>query len=241
MSAADLASPRPLAGLLTAALIVGLIAGLLATALQSTLVWPLIAQAEVFEEAAETPHATTDQHGYGAAPSEAASPLMRAGLSVLTNIAVGVGYALLMAAAMVLTWRKLTWQIGLVWGLAGYLTFVLMPALGLQPVPPGVETGALTGRQLWWIATAFCTAGGLGLMLLSRGKNRLGLIIAGIVLLALPHIVGAPVGPPEGAAPVELRRQFAWTVLITTLPPWLATGVLLGGLLQRYRRQDRKS
>ena len=202
---------------------------MLATALQASLVWPLIAQAEVFEEAAE--RATAAAHDHGDSQHEQASPLMRAGLSVLTNAAVWVGYALLLAGAMVVAGRRLDRRIGLAWGAAGYLAVVLAPAIGLQPMPPGVETGALPARQLWWIATALCTAGGLGLTFLSHGRWRLAMIGAGLALLLLPHLVGAPVGPPTGSAPPELRREFAWVVILTTLPPWLATGLLLGGLL----------
>lgn len=230
----DIGRGRPLAGILTAALIAGLIAGLLATALQAIWVWPLIAQAEIYEEAAE--HGTTHGaagHDHGDTP---VSPVTRVALSVLTDVAVGVGFALLAAAAMVLAGRRLGWRRGLAWGAAGYAAVMLAPALGLQPVPPGVESGPLEARQIWWIATVLCSAAGLALILLARGRLRFHAIAAGIVLLVLPHLVGAPVGPPEGSAPLALRRQFAVAVLLTSLPVWLLTGGLLGGLLPRYLR-----
>jgi cobalt transporter subunit CbtA len=231
--ASDVTTPGPLAGLLTAALIAGLLAGLLATALQALLVWPLIEQAEVYEQAAAhqqpapSPHDAADHHD--------TSPLQRVALSVLTDIAVGVGYALLLAAAMVLARTRLDWRHGLAWGLAGYLALVAAPAIGLQPVPPGVETGALGARQAWWIATALCTASGLALVLLTRGRLRIYAIAAGVALIAAPQKIGAPVTPADGVAPLELRRQFAWMVLLTTLPPWLVTGAVLGWRLDRDR------
>jgi len=206
------------------------------------LVWPLIAQAEIFEQAAEhaKPHDHGAQHG-GAQHGDAqhhpeASPFMRAALSALTNIAVAVGYGLLLAAAMLVAGRSVNWRSGLVWGGALYLAVVLAPAIGLQPVPPGVETGELAGRQVWWIATALCTAGGLAMMLLPRGKTRLYWALAGVALIVAPQLIGAPVGAPEGTAPPDLRRHFAWMVLLTTLPPFLLTGILLGALLARNRQ-----
>jgi cobalt transporter subunit CbtA len=222
-----------LAALLTAALIAGLVAGLVATALQAVLVWPLIAQAELFEEAAE--HAKAPPHHHDSQHAEEPSPTMRAALSVLTNVAIAVGYGLLMAGAMLATGRSETWRSGLAWGAAGYLAVVLAPALGLQPVPPGVETGALPGRQLWWIATALGTAAGLAMILLPRGRMRLYWAAAGIALLLLPHVIGAPVGAPEGAAPAELRRQFARMVLLASLPGFLVTGTILGWRMSRWR------
>jgi len=224
--------PRRLSGLLNTALIAGLIAGLLATALQASLVWPLIAQAETFEDAAPAAGAG---HDHATTAHDEPSPLLRAALGVLTNVAIAVGYALLIAAAMVLAGRRLDWRVGLVWGIAAYVSVVLAPAIGLPPVPPGVETGALAGRQLWWIATALCTAGALAMMLLSRGKARLLWAALGLALIVLPQLIGAPGGPPQGATPAELRRHFAWMVLLTTLPPFLASGALLGGLLAPRR------
>jgi cobalt transporter subunit CbtA len=232
-AATEASPPRPLAALLSAALIAGLIAGLLATALQASLVWPLIAQAEVFEDAA--PKAPTAGHDHATAAPDETPPLLRSALSMLINVAVAVGYALLMVAAMVLAGLRLDWRSGLLWGLAGWLSVVLAPAIGLPPLPPGVETGPLAARQLWWIATALSTAGGLAAILLTRGRMRLYWAAAGVALIVLPQLIGAPVGPPEGATPAELRRHFAWMVLITTCPPFLASGVLLGGLLAPRR------
>src|SRR5947199_99021 len=78
---------------------------------------------------------------------------------------------------------------GLIWGAAGFVVFALAPAIGLPPELPGMEAAALVARQQWWFLTAAATAGGLGLIIFAKPA---ALRVVGIVLIVLPHLIGAP-------------------------------------------------
>src|SRR5438132_530844 len=82
--------------------------------------------------------------------------------------------------------------------------------------------------------TAIATAGGLALLFLTR---RALWAVAGIALLLLPHLIGAP-QPAEykSAAPAELAHQFIVAAMITSLLFWLVLGVVTGTLFNRFRQ-----
>lgn len=116
----------------------GLLAALLLTLLQSFWVAPLILQAETFEK---TPAATemAHEHAEGAAAhthdAEAWEPedgWQRVLSTTGGNLVVAVGFALMLAGLYTLRAPTRTAQ-GLLWGLAGYATFVLAPTMGLPP------------------------------------------------------------------------------------------------------------
>ena len=69
------------------------------------------------------------------------------------------------------------------------------------------------------------------------GVHRIGLRIAGVVLIALPHIVGAP-HPHEYAsgAPAELAGHFAAASLVVTAVFWAVLGAASGGAYERLSR-----
>ena len=114
--------------------------------------------------------------------------------------------------------------------LAAFACFVLAPSLGLRPKPPGVALADLSDRQVWWLAAVAGAAAGLWL-LIARNKGWPHRIL-GVVCLALPHLVGAPVAPPaEQLVPSGLIRQFTWVSILTTGLFWLLLGTL-GGLLR---------
>ena len=118
----------------------------------------------------------------------------------------GVGYAFLLTAAIVFLGRGADWRRGLLWGLAGFASFTLAPALGLPAELPGTNAAPLVDRQLWWIGTAIATAGGL--FAAARLRNVYGYAIA-VLLIAAPHIIGAPQPEtPGGLAPEELEHKF---------------------------------
>ncbi len=54
--------------------------------------------------------------------------------------------------------QTLTLHPGLLWGLAGFVVFVLAPNFGLPPELPGMQAGDLMQRQIWWLATVVLTA-----------------------------------------------------------------------------------
>ena len=174
-----------------AAALAGLIAGLAATLAHAFSTVPLIFQAETYEEAAPA-----HEHDHGWQPEDGVE---RTSLTVLADVLTGVGFGLLLVSAYTLRGRDVGWREGLCWGLAGFATFSLAPGLGLPPELPGTAAAPLLDRQLWWLATAAATGGGLALILLRRGPAA---VVAGLALLALPHLVGAPV--PEAPSSAAL-------------------------------------
>lgn len=234
-----------------AAAISGLLVGLVISVLQHLGTVPLIAQGETYEKApaATAAHGPAGhQHG-GAAPAapadaagEAWEPrpgLERNAYTILFNIVERIGFALMLAAALVLSGRPLGWREGFLWGLAGFLVFVLAPGIGLPPELPGIPAAPLGPRQIWWVATAFCTGAGLWLILF---RPHPAAAILAVALLAAPHLVGAPQIDTSGSpVPAELSHRFVVAVFLTTLLSWSLLGALTGYFGRRFMApaQDR--
>lgn len=222
--------------ILATALAAGLAAGLLAAALQSFQLLPLIHDAETYETAGLT-------HDHGAAPvpdavKDAADGAWmpadgweRTLYTVAADVLAGVGFALLLAACFALA-DGVDFKRGVVWGLAGFAVFHLAPALGLPPEIPGAAESPLLPRQIWWIGTAAATAGGLALLVFAKHWI---LKAAGAVLIALPHLIGAPAATgPGGVAPAELAAQFAAASLAAAAVFWAVLGGLSGYFFQAF-------
>jgi len=222
------------------AVIAGGVVGLAVTAVQSLGTVPLILKAEVYERAAEASAAKAhdsaehahhdhahDHQDEGRTPRDG---LERTAYTAAANILTAIGFALVLAGIFAVR-GPADWYDGLLWGLAGFVVFTIAPGLGLPPTLPGVPAADLAARQIWWIATAASTAGGLALLFFTR--TPLAATIA-VCLLALPHVIGAP--PPGDAhteVPLALSRQFVAAVTFTSLVFWS----LLGSLTSiAYRR-----
>ncbi|MCU1721788.1 CbtA family protein [Pseudomonas sp. 5P_5.1_Bac1] len=216
----------------------GLLAALLLTLLQSFWVAPLILQAETYETAA--PAVQEHEHADAAAgaehhhDAEAWSPedgWQRVLSTTGGNLVVAVGFALLLAAMYTLR-NPGGIATGALWGLGGFAVFCLAPNLGLPPELPGTAAADLALRQYWWIGTAAATAVGLALMVFAG--NWL-LKAVGLVLLVLPHVIGAPQPEVhESLAPEALESQFIVASLLTNAAFWVALGLISAWL---YRRQ----
>lgn len=213
----------------------GLLAALLLTLLQSLWVAPLILQAETYEK---TPTSTEITHEHtGAAAhahdTEAWEPedgWQRVLSTTGGNLVVAVGFALMLAGLYTLRAPTRTAQ-GLLWGLAGYATFVLAPTLGLPPELPGTAAADLALRQTWWIGTAASTAAGIALIVF--GRNGL-LKVLGVAILAVPHVIGAPQPPVHSMlAPEALEAQFKIASQLTNVAFWLALGLISAWLFRR--------
>lgn len=211
----------------------GLLAALLLTLLQSLWVSPLIQQAETYEKA---PASEIHEHASGAAHShddEAWEPQdgwQRLLATTGGNLVVAVGFALMLAGLYTLREPTRTSQ-GLLWGLAGYATFVLAPTLGLPPELPGTAAAELAQRQMWWIGTAAATA--VGIALIAFGRQWL-LKLLGVATLLVPHVIGAP--QPEVhsmLAPEALESQFKIAAQLTNVAFWLALGLISVWLFRR--------
>jgi len=220
------------------AALAGLIAGLGMTIAQELTTVPLILKAETFEHAEdakappapahEDATASAHEHGDGWAPQDG---FERTAFTLATNVLTGIGFALLLIAASELAGGIAGWRQGVFWGLAAFTVFTLAPGLGLPPELPAMPAAELGARQVWWVATAICTAGGLALLV--YGRSALA-AVAGIALLVAPHLVGAPQPVShESPVPEGLHHSFVVAVVMTTLLFW----VLLGGLTGFFRER----
>ena len=216
----------------------GLLAALLLTLLQSFWVAPLILQAESYEKAppaAEVVHehaAGAAAHSHDAQAWEPEDGWQRVLSTTGGNLVVAVGFALMLAGLYTLRAPTRTAQ-GLLWGLAGYATFVLAPTLGLPPELPGTAAADLTLRQTWWIGTAASTAAGLALIVFGRNWLLKGL---GLAILAVPHFIGAPQPQVHSMlAPEALEAQFKIASQLTNVAFWLALGLISAWLFRRNR------
>lgn len=221
-----------------AALLAGLIAGTGATILHHLGTVPLIVQAETYEPAAEAAGELAHDHSAGHAHEpEAWTPqdgAERIGFTVAADLLTGVAYALLLVGAFALRGGAMDWRKGLFWGLAGFAVFTLAPGLGLPPELPGTQAAPVTDRQIWWAGTALLTAGGLALIALLRRPLAVAL---GVVLILLPHGLGAPQPEVHAAlAPAELTQRFILMVMGISLCFWLLLGGVSGWLYGRFSR-----
>lgn len=222
------------------ALAAGILAGLCVALLQSVTTTPLILAAEAFETApaAEahahgqgTEAAAGPAHDHGGAEWAPADGLPRTLYTSLGTIGTTFGFALVLLSAMLLAGARITPRSGLVWGCAAFVCTGLAPALGLAPELPGSAAAELAARQYWWAGTALATAAGLWLALRSPHPAA---IVAGVALIALPHLIGAP--HPEAyasAVPSEISGHFAAASLVVHAVTWALTGLALGAVWQR--------
>lgn len=245
-----------IARILLVAIAAGVIAGAFATVAQAVRVIPLILEAETYENAAAAPAATADStkkettthshdnaaakgHSHGDAEAEEWGPedgFQRIAFTLLSNILLGVGFSLVLTAGIVMAGVDLTLKTGILWGLAGFAVFTVSPAISLPPEMPGMVASDVTGRQIWWVATVICAA--IGAALLVFGKNT-AFKVAGVGLIALPHIIGAPhldLHAETSNVPAELAVQFVMATLLSTGLFWLVLGASVGGLMQRFAK-----
>jgi cobalt transporter subunit CbtA len=232
---------------LTVALLAGIGAGVVGWGVHMAATTPLIKEAEVYESAAEanapaaaeatahTHDANTAEHGHDAEAWAPADGWERNLYTLGADVVTGVGFAFLLTAAIVFLGRGADWRRGLLWGLAGFASFTLAPAVGLPAELPGTNAAPLVDRQLWWIGTAIATAGGL--FAAAWLRNVYGYAIA-VVLIALPHVIGAPQPEtPGGLAPEELEHKFILAAAATSLVFWVVLGVLTGAFFKRYANE----
>ncbi len=225
--------------LVFAAACAGLLTGLLVTVMHQVGTVPVILQAEVYERAADAGHgawhaaqppgAAHDHEDHGWEPRDG---LERTAYTALADILAAIGYGLLLAAAFALRGKEVTWRAGLWWGLAGFAAFTLAPGLGLPAEVPGTEAAPLLSRQLWWVATAALT--GSGLALLAYGRQWAWSVLA-VLLIALPHLWGAPQpAEPGSAAPEALAHQFAVAVTVVSFLSWAVLGSSTAYFYRRF-------
>jgi cobalt transporter subunit CbtA len=228
--------------LVFAALAVGIFSGLLLALVQQVSVTPTILAAEVIEnnKTKSAPHS----HEHGShhhdpkvwAPKDGGERIF---YTVISNILAAIGFALLVLSAMVYS-GKVHLKDGVMWGLAGYFTFFVAPAMGLPPEIPGMEAADLQGRQGWWLVTTTFTAAGIALI----AFGQISLKIGGFALLLIPHVIGAPMPEVHGFGQTNeqtaiilesLSENFIQASAIANGIFWLALGVSSSYLINRFK------
>lgn len=232
-----------------AALLAGIAAGFIMGAIQHLRLTPFIIAAENFEAAgaaghahaapeagatneahshADHDHGHAHDHGEGWAPADG---WQRTLATTLTAVMAGAGFAAVLAAISLISGLPITPQNGLVWGLCGFLAVTLAPAMGLPPELPGMPAGDLMARQVWWIGTIAATAAGI-FLIATRGEAWA--IALAIVLIGLPHLIGAPGAvDSESAVPPGLAASFAANAIAANAIFWVLIGQFLGLALNR--------
>jgi cobalt transporter subunit CbtA len=207
----------------TSALFAGFAVGLIAALLHLTLTQPVLLNAELYETGAKVHFGAEGSLAEG---SEEALDVMRTFWSFVFTSLMYTGYALIMVALMAYANQRgiaVTVRQGLLWGLAGFITIRLAPSMGLPPEVPGVAAAELGIRQAWWFFTVGATGIALALIAFGRDWKAWG---GAIVLLALPHIIGAPHPVMfKGTAPPELGGLFVGRSMGVGLAAWVLLGL----------------
>ena len=217
--------------IIVTALLAGLLAGLAFSVIQEFTTTPIILHAETFEgKALSAVHkpAASD----GEEPWHPGDGFERTLFTALSNVLTGIGFALIMVAGIALSGRAVDGRSGVIWGIAGFAVISLAPALGLPPELPGTLTADLGARQGWWLFCVAATGTGLWMLVFRQGAIW---VPAGVALLAIPHLIGAPT--PErigGAVPPELAAHFAAASLATAAIFWSMLGWLSGRFWRRF-------
>lgn len=226
------------------AAIAGLIAGVAMTLMQAFTTDLLILQAETFENAApaedhnhaataaEGGEAATAAHDHGEEAWGPADGAERMSYNFLVNLVGAIGFGLVLVVASEFAGGIANWRQGMFWGLAGFTVFTLAPSLGLNPELPAMPAADLLARQVWWIGTAAATAVALYLIFLRKTP---ALAVLGVVILVLPHIIGAP-QPEDHATPVpeNLHHSFIVASTLTNLVFWVILGAAAAVVRARF-------
>jgi len=228
------------------ALGIALVAGLVLSAVQALHVSPIIYSAEAFE-VAEPGVAAALNDGHSHSHDDQAWSVKdgfeRVGYTALSNVLSAFGFAMILLASMFMARDKanlnISWFRGIVWGLAGYLTFFVVPALGLPPEIPSMEAAALEGRQSWWVLAVLATGLAIGSLVFLPGMAK----TAAIVFIAAPWVVGAPHPEIAGflhpdaqvvAALEGLQTQFVYATALANGVFWIILGGLTGYAAKRF-------
>lgn len=224
-----------------AGIIAGIFAGFALGLIQYFSTTSTIISAEVFEVSSDDVAADGHTHSHGAdgeawAPEDGAE---RTFFTFFSDVLAGIGFAVLLISIMVFS-GKSNIKNGWMWGVAGFLTFYFAPTFGLVPEIPGMEAANLQGRQGWWMMTVLLT--GLSLWLIAFGHTALK--VGGIILLALPHIIGAPLPETHGfanpdpaavAALEDLALKFKSQAMIANGVFWLILGIASGVVVDKFK------
>ncbi len=218
--------------ILTSALFAGAAAGLIAALLQLVFVQPVLLHAELYETGELVHFGGEAISAHPDLPRMFAEPV-RDILSIVFTMLTYTGYALVMVALMMMAegqGHAITARVGILWGIAGFITVHFAPGLSLAPEVPGVAAADVGARQIWWTATV--AAAGVAMWLIAFGGNLISIVIAAALLLA-PHLIGAP--EPDtfaGTVPTEIGALFAARAFGIGMAAWVLLGAFAGHFWQ---------
>lgn len=225
--------------ILAGGLVGGLAGGVVVAAIQAVTTTPLILHAEIYEvrEVADAASVLlAHAHEHGAAMGGEEDGLGRLLSTSIMTCVVAVGFAWMLLAAMWLKGEAITARSVVPWAVAGFFVTGLAPALGLPPELPGAAYAELGARQIWWAGTAIATAGALAAFAFGR---TLPWVALGVVLIALPHLIGAPhAAEPASRVPAELAAEFASASLVVQAITWIVPAVIAGFVLSRLKPEE---
>ena len=217
--------------LVLSAFAIAIVAGFVFSAYQAFFITPLILTSELYE--VSEPLASHQIEAW--APADG---MERNSWSLATNFLLCFAYALILMSVMTVS-SSISFVKGLFWGGAAYLTVFAAPALGLPPEIPGMEEAYLEGRQAWWILTVILTALALWLIAFQSTLNK----VIGLILILVPHIVGAPQAEIHGFINSDPKAVEALTLLwhdfilqtsIANALLWLVIGGLSAYSIKRF-------
>lgn len=231
-----------------ATLLAGMLAGLVLAGIQHVRLTPLILKGEVFEKAADPAAAAIADANKPCAEKmagmkmcaddgrnewEPAEGLQRTLFTTGASLLAGAGFAAMLAGVSLLSGIPITKANGLIWGLCGFLAVAVAPAVGLPPEVPGMPVADLLNRQVWWVGTIAAT--GAGIYLIAIRPEFWAKLLA-VVLIALPHIVGAPIAPATPTTvPPALAAEFVAASIAAAAVFWCVMGLILGHALDRFQ------
>jgi cobalt transporter subunit CbtA len=221
------------------AVVAGVLAGITLFALQHWTTLPLIHQAERYEKTETAAHPSPQASD---APEDGPEvdqvDVVRAAYTTVGDVLVAAGFGMLLTAMYALS-GKFGLVRGIVWGLAGFATFHLGPALVVPPLLPALDAAPLHLRQSAWLVAAIST--GLGLAIFAFGPR--GAKLAGVVALCLPIVLFRYLFPLPGAqAPSEALSLLEHLFIVRTLGDnlifWLVLGAISGWMFENSAVPD---
>ncbi len=218
--------------ILAGGLIGGIAGGIIVGGVEAVMTTPLILHAEEFEakDVASAAQFLLVHSGEAHGGEEGG---MRGLMTIVATVLIAVGYTWMLLAAMFAKGAEITARSIVPWAVAGFFATGLAPAMGLAPELPGASAAALEARQVWWIGTAVATALGIAAIFLGRSAVWVG---AGIVLIVLPHVIGAPhAAVMESMVPAELAAEFAARSLVVQALIWIVPAAIAGYAISRMK------
>ena len=153
--------------------------------------------------------------------------------SLGANILTAIAFALLLTSGFIIYGSSIATHQGLLWGFGGFICFTFLPGIGLPPELPASAAGDLLARQIWWLGTAAANVVGLSLIVFG---GVMGWRVTGVVLLIVPHLIGAPM--PEagevGASSPELASHFVMLALFASSVMWAVIGLTTAFFYNRF-------